>query len=141
LGLLENLFALPLARDPLPGGFDFESPDTGKDFDLYPSVDGCVLTLDDKLDVNSWVCISYRSRYGARPREMAPRCISFIEKDGYCENSPEIVARWTDRKARSVSNFPNVALEDEISPDIEDGHEGCRGLSEGGEAVRNRYGV
>jgi hypothetical protein len=34
LGLSENVFALPF-----PGGFDFESSDTGKDFDLYPSVD------------------------------------------------------------------------------------------------------
>jgi hypothetical protein len=74
LGVPENLFALPFARDPLPGGFDFESPDIGKDFDLCPSADGCVLTLDDKRDVDSWACISYRSRSGAKPREMTPRC-------------------------------------------------------------------
>jgi hypothetical protein len=43
-----------------------------------------------------------------------------------------------DREAGGMLKFPNVAVEDGIGLDLEDGHGGCWGLSEGGEGVGNR---
>jgi hypothetical protein len=46
-----------------------------------------------------------------------------------------------DREAGGMSKSPNVAAEDDIGLDLEDGHSGCRGLSEGGEGVGDRHWV
>jgi hypothetical protein len=48
-----------------------------------------------------------------------------------------------DREAGGMSKSPNVAVEDDVGFDLEDGHGGCRGLSEGGEGSGTdiRYAV
>jgi hypothetical protein len=46
-----------------------------------------------------------------------------------------------DSEAGGMSKSPNVALEDGIGLDLEDGHISCRGLSERGEGVGNRHWV
>jgi hypothetical protein len=46
-----------------------------------------------------------------------------------------------DREAGGMSKSPKVAIEDGIGLDLEDGHGGCRRLSEGGEGVGNRHWV
>jgi hypothetical protein len=46
-----------------------------------------------------------------------------------------------DGEAGGVSKSPNVTVEDGIYLDLEDGHGGCRGLSEGGNGVRKRHEV
>jgi hypothetical protein len=40
-----------------------------------------------------------------------------------------------------MSKSSNVAVEDGIGLDLEDGHGGCRGLSEGGDGLGNRHWV
>jgi hypothetical protein len=46
-----------------------------------------------------------------------------------------------DREAGGISKSPNVAVEDGIGLDLEDGYGGCQGLGEGGEGVGNRHWV
>jgi hypothetical protein len=46
-----------------------------------------------------------------------------------------------DREGGGMSKSPNVAIEDAITLDLEDGHSGCRGLSEGSEGIGNRHCV